>query len=120
MVAVSTIAERVAAGAAWLDEQMPNWWNAYRIDLSKFDMAAGCGCVIGQLYPAEGYEVDEDDEESPFEHAIETGWLDLDERAAIVLGFYATTPHTIGGTAREYDRLTTEWRRVITERRAAA
>lgn len=42
------ISERVAGGAALLDEQMPGW--ADRIDLGAFLLANPCKCVIGQLF----------------------------------------------------------------------
>lgn len=43
-----TIAERVAAGAEWLDEYSPGW--VARIDLSSLDTADPCNCVLGQIY----------------------------------------------------------------------
>jgi hypothetical protein len=43
---MSTIEERVAAGAAWLDTNHPGW--VERIDMRQLDMADACHCVIGQ------------------------------------------------------------------------
>ena len=43
----ATIAERVARGAAYLDEREPGWWQ--RIDLDALDLAVPCKCVLGQL-----------------------------------------------------------------------
>jgi hypothetical protein len=41
------VAERVAAGAQLLDEQVPGWYR--QIDTSTLDMADGCNCICGQL-----------------------------------------------------------------------
>jgi hypothetical protein len=43
--------ERVARGAALLDEQESGW--AEQIDLSRLDMGDGCRCVLGQLWGGE-------------------------------------------------------------------
>lgn len=40
--------ERVARGAALLDEQEPGW--AARIDVSRLDLESDCQCVLGQLH----------------------------------------------------------------------
>lgn len=39
--------ERVARGAALLDEKYPGW--ADRINLERFDLGNACTCVLGQL-----------------------------------------------------------------------
>lgn len=44
---MSGVAERVAAGAAYLDDREPGWWE--RIDMDRLDMSAECLCVLGQL-----------------------------------------------------------------------
>lgn len=43
-----TIEQRVAQGAAWLDENYPNWWQI--IDLSTFNINSCHECVLGQMY----------------------------------------------------------------------
>jgi hypothetical protein len=43
----ATMTERVAAGAAWLDEHHPGWVD--RIDLNVLDLESPCFCVLGQL-----------------------------------------------------------------------
>lgn len=109
---MSTIEERVARGAAWLDEQMPNWWTTHGIDLDRLDLSRPCKCVVGQLSP-----------EGDFATAINEGWFDLTFAAAFDYGFTAVRPNhfTTGAVANEiYRQLDAEWRRVITERRAAA
>lgn len=44
--AVSTLDERVAAGAAFLDERYPGW--VERIDLDGLEMDDCANCIIGQ------------------------------------------------------------------------
>lgn len=44
----STIVDRVAAGAAWLDQNRPGW--ADRIDLDRLHMRNACRCILGQEY----------------------------------------------------------------------
>lgn len=43
-----TIEQRVAAGAAWLDEHAPGW--VAQIDLSSLDIEEPCNCILGQVY----------------------------------------------------------------------
>lgn len=113
---MSTIAERVARGAAMFDEELPGWWAVGRIDLTKLRMASGCDCVVGQMW-----EPDEDDDGDydGFTDALRHDWLDLDLASAKSFGLFAEN-HWDDARQIEYDELTAEWRRVITERRAAA
>jgi hypothetical protein len=71
-------AARVAAGAAFLDKQMPGW--AERIDLGQLDLFDECGCVLGQL--GGNYHRMRD-------------YFGLDMKAAALLGFTlsVTAPH---------------------------
>jgi hypothetical protein len=107
---MSTVAERVARGAALLDEKVPGW--AERIDLAELDLSSCWRCVLGQL--ATSTEPD-----------LEDGWIlgrDLgldgfDGR----YGFdrYSDIEGIEDPAAMEpWSELTAEWRRVITERRA--
>jgi len=45
---VASIAERVAAGAAWLDERKPGWER--KIDLAALQIKLPCRCVLGQVF----------------------------------------------------------------------
>lgn len=111
----TTIADRVAAGVAWLDEHDPGWWrtdapadptltrDALPIDLRRLNLASSCDCVLG--YRWGNYAV-----------AV------LDGRLA------GLSPADLGFRARsfipddwrgEYADLTAEWRRVIRDRRQA-
>lgn len=49
-----TVAQRVASGAAWLDEQKPGWERI--VDLPKFKIEDGCRCVLGQVFEEEHQE----------------------------------------------------------------
>lgn len=95
---MSTIAERVAAGAAFLDEHEPGWVD--RIDLDRLDLDLCPDCIIGQLYGPEYYA------------GLRTLGI---TGSGTDRGFW---PLGTGGNAAS--DLTAEWTRVITERRAAA
>lgn len=114
---MSTISERVQRGAELLDAGLPDWWQTHRFDLAKFDLKSGCSCVVGQLWPQAGGDPDHWD--SAFDQAVNTAWLDLNWDTAVEYGFYAGSPFD-GDHDAEYAELEREWRRVITERRAAA
>lgn len=95
-----TIEQRVAAGAAWLDENRPDWMD--RIFLNSLDVSDCTLCVLGQVYGGwmeapDDAKYDEEDEDylSP----------------ARVRGFEKY------GKER-YEALTAEWRRLIESRRA--
>lgn len=105
---MSTVAERVAAGAAYLDEHEPGWVD--RIDLEQLSLSSCWHCVLGQLH---GSFLS-----APIIRAMEGckhGSQEWNERQAVVrsLGF-ATKNH------RDYPALTVEWRRLIDARRAQA
>lgn len=107
---MSTISERVARGAAWLDQKQPGWWRTHHIDLKTLDLSRPCFCVVGQLAP-----------EKEFGAAIDAGWFDLNFADAFHFGFTAVAPNRVtSGWDDIYRQLDAEWRRVITERRAAA
>lgn len=44
---MSGVAERVAAGARFLDEHEPGWWQ--RINVSRLNLSDSCRCIRGQL-----------------------------------------------------------------------
>jgi hypothetical protein len=100
---MSTIAERVARGAALLDEREPGWWQ--RIDLSKLDLASTCRCVLGQLWIDMAIE---DDEEDPYNMALRD--LSLYHGRDEDLGFDRED-------GEQYPPLTAAWRELIEERR---
>lgn len=99
-----SVAERVAAGAAWLDQNRPGWDD--RIDLTRLILSSPCQCILGQL--------DGDYDQVP---EIASGEID-----PLALGFNAD-PRS-AGTGRWSERvvddflaLESEWKRVINVRR---
>lgn len=99
-----TIAERVAAGTAWLDANRADWWQD--IDLRSFDLASPCHCVLGQT-------------DGNYWHALEME-LGNSVGRAMRLGFTGDTGRPFVEQEAEFGDLEAEWRRIITERRAAA
>lgn len=97
---MTSIAERVAAGAAWLDDTCPGWRRD--VDVDRLSVANPCNCVLGQLFD------DFDDRPAQLQPL----------QVARDLGFEIS--RNAGGNTREYQALTAEWRRVITSRREAA
>jgi hypothetical protein len=101
---MTTIADRVAKGAAYLDEREPGWWK--RIDLDKLDLRKPCRCILGQL--------DTDRQEHDFWSLIAARFgLDVFEDDDQRLGFNA-----VGHSERAFANLTAAWRALIEARRA--
>lgn len=96
----ATITERVAAGAALLDEKRPGWWR--RIDLNTLVLSSPCNCILGQEFD---------------EFWLGLDGLELDRDRAAELGFDAAGPCD---TRSEYASLESAWTDLIEERRAAA
>lgn len=119
-----TIAERVAVGATFLDQNDPGWWRAdveRAIDLDRLNLRRGVDCVLGQRCPVP------DPKPCGFVAyaAILTGLpaktgSDLDAlwEWGTSLGF--TAPLWTPDMNMTHDGLTIEWKRVITERRQAS
>ena len=99
-----TIAERVAAGAALLDEHRPGWDG--QIDLERLSLPSTCDCILGQIFP------DTDDGDDGY-------WAGLADHD---LGILTSDRACALGFASDYGYkpLEAEWTRVITERRAAS
>ncbi|HEV2376203.1 MAG TPA: hypothetical protein VGS19_29040 [Streptosporangiaceae bacterium] len=101
----ATIAERVAAGAAFLDTRDSGWWQ--RIDLEHLDLGDGCRCILGQLL---------DDyisvEYVHFRHARHAYGLGYPETTD--LGFDADPD----GPDDEFEQLTAAWAALIASRRS--
>lgn len=131
---MNAIAERVAAGAAFLDEHDPEWWRPdvdRAIDLDALDLAEPDRCVLGQRCPLEvlaiylSADVDELNALDMGDGYLAYGAFLSGHAAdgeigrwASELGFTFTTDDP--GDAVIWDALTAEWRKVITERRAAS
>jgi hypothetical protein len=93
------VAERVAAGVAWLDENVPGW--AERIDLEQLNLASCQRCVLGQLFG------DFNDAPQPASGLVTSAHLGFDR-------------HHGEPNFTAYSALTAEWRRVIEQRQAGA
>ena len=110
---MSAIAERVAAGAAFLDEYDPDWWRA--VNLITLDLNDGGLCILGQRCPQEvlrNFDLDADPENAYVAHLrhLASGGDEFEQYDwAIDHGFISRGPFEPG--------LTAEWKRVIGERR---
>jgi hypothetical protein len=118
MSSYGTVEERVARGAAWLDEREPGWWLPGRFNLSEFNIVQPCHCVMGITFRRaiqgapwqSGYHygrslLDQDDDGysgSAYDVAVELGFD--------ALGFVG------GTTSRDFELLQLEWNRVIYQR----
>ena len=128
---MNTIAERVAAGTAFLDQHDPDWWKAgveRAIDLATLDLDEPALCILGQRCPvgvlAEYCNLDPADEDE-----LSAEWWRAYTAYAIELShipdFCALAEwgdrHGFSNSFSwdTYLDLTAEWYRVITERRAA-
>lgn len=94
-----TIAERVAAGADWLDANWPGW--DYDVEPRILDLASDCKCILGQLYGDYGDGLSE---------------TDLTQDEARAFGFYAGVVGEEEAT-RDYPLLTEAWLKTIEARR---
>jgi hypothetical protein len=120
---VSTISERVAAGAAFLDEHDPEWWRAdveRAIDLETLRLSNPRRCILGQRCPLEFLTQDTFDD-SPY-RAFAKRLSGLD-RGYQIGAWAAERGFDIDGSDDDEDEfadLTAEWSHVITGRRAAS
>ncbi len=112
-----TYSDRVAKGAALLDEHEPDWWT--RINIEGLDMAlpwaiAGGGGVLAQTYSQEQDLVDEGGYYIGLRHLNASG-------RAVELGFDIEYEYAVG-THKEavalYNVLRDAWIREIQTRRA--
>lgn len=110
-----SIEERVAAGAAWLDAEVPGWLDL--IVLPDLQLSSGCNCVLGQTFG------DFDDAPLPAstrrEHHVAAWPLGFQSRE-VAEAYGAGRKHERAVVAAEYAELETEWRRLILARREAA
>jgi hypothetical protein len=109
---MTTITERVAAGAAFLDEHDPEWWRAdveRAIDLDTLDLAEGDVCILGQRCPLAAND-----------QYIAYGVMLSGLQETFAVDHWAVQYGFQADDSAEYDDLTAEWRKVITGRRAAS
>jgi hypothetical protein len=136
-----TIAERVAAGAAFLDEHDPGWWRAdveRAIDLDTFDLAEPEHCVLGQRCPVTvlaeycGITLDSLTDDDLLDELSPEWWRAYTAYAFVLSGFNwgdalsltdwgdrhgFSNSDDLGGW-EGYPDLTAEWKRAIEARRA--
>lgn len=121
---MSTITERVAAGAAFLDANDPEWWREdvdRAIDLDTLAMADGHACILGQRCPLELQDYDREPYVSfgrRLSGLAAGGGYSIDMWGR-PLGFACNHEVGVADLGCEWDALTAEWKRVITERRSA-
>lgn len=106
---MSSIQERVAKGAAWLDEVRPGWRDA--INLDTLDICDGHHCVCGQVFAADALSAlgKQDYRPSGF-YYIASGFAGYVN--AVAHGFMWSLG-TDDARDTEACALTAEWRRVI-------
>lgn len=105
---MSTVAERVAAGAAFLDEHDPGW--DQRIDLDSLDLDHTCKCILGQAF-ADETEWHNRCYDSGYDYAVNR--FDL-LRGGADFGFDTSDDY------EPYGPLAAGWKRLITARREAS
>lgn len=76
---MSDVAERVARGAAWLDEKYPQWFD--KIDLSTLDLSRCTECVLGQVYTGVIPAAEQGQVLAQTIAQVTQGWPDADEWA---------------------------------------
>lgn len=107
---MSTLAERIARGAALLDEKVPGWPD--KVDLDKLDLGSCSKCMVGQLtgtdYEKSGGKTYSD---GIAELGLEWGTED-DTNHGFDRGYNED------GSYYSYPDLTAAWRAYILERRA--
>lgn len=110
---MSAIAERVAAGAAFLDEREPGW--DQRIDLGRLNLKSECRCVLGQLNSALASDWGVITGKYGLHRAWDSGPRGL---ADTDLGFNVSVQRR--GDEAEWAELTAAWHQLITARRAVS
>lgn len=88
--------ERVANGAALLDEHHPGWYDSINLDI--LDVSCCDRCICGQL---------------AFKGFFAEAWGVMENAPGEETGI-------IGDSPQDYDKLTVEWTRVIRQKREDA
>jgi hypothetical protein len=118
---MTTIAERVAKGAAYLDEHDPDWWREHvsrAINLNSLDLGDGRACVLGQRCPVERAARGEDSWGSPFD--VQLRYITRGTGAWSDIGGWAAQHGFTSARGYGFHNLTAEWKRFIKARRAGA
>jgi hypothetical protein len=124
----ATIAERVAAGAKFLDEHDPDWWKAdveRAIDLDTLELADSRMCVLGQRCPLETLasynraQIADLSEDADIERYYAFGLALMRTTGDRRPLFYWAAGHGFTSEAGGWAGLTAEWKRLIEARRSA-
>ncbi len=113
---MATIAERVSAGIAWLDENVGPEWPG-RIELKEFKLSDACRCVLGFVFACEcnSFELYLDGKKMGYYAAKRVH--DLTHADCARLGFDVPKEvYAIGKSGVEFAALQAEWTRRLTER----
>lgn len=126
----AAVSERVAAGAAFLDEHDPQWWRAdveRAIDLGSLDLSDSGDCVLGQRCPMEvlaefaGVDADDEDDMSAECYQAYHAYARYLSGLRSGVGTWAANHgFTMDLEDDDFRPLTDEWKRVITGRRSAS
>jgi len=108
---MTTMTERVEAGAALLDKRLGTRTWDKRIDLDALNLGSSCNCVLGQLYDGEA------DGESGYVHGQRV--LGIDGFGPAGPAEHGFTVPGFGSSAATWGALTRTWRQLIRERIAA-
>lgn len=113
----ASTAERVRAGAAWLDANHPGW--VERIDLASLDLSDCQQCILGQTFgdyfDAPIFEDDSDKFRARREAELASF---LGFRSSLPWGWrYVMPADSSHDAGKEYAELTDAWRALIAARR---
>ncbi len=112
----NAIDERVLAGAALLDKEVPGWHD--QIDLERFNIRSARECVLGLVY-----EHDASEGVTGYDHAVDRLYLDPDgeteaDSNVVLFGFHASLDQDGLSIDSDWDRLQEHWGRLIVERQS--
>lgn len=105
-MSLPSVPERVAAGVAWLDENVGRDWPS-KVRLGGLAMASGCRCVLGYVFRDAAAEYEDGFNYATEKYGRRKLWAER-------LGFDSTD-----WDGRDYPALNREWKRVIAERQAS-
>lgn len=108
---MKTIDERIDAGVAWLDDNVPDWLD--RIDLARLDLSSECACVLGQTFA----HVAEPCGRTGFDAVTSKRFTAVPTLAATVAGAYGFDGIAVDGRV-DWGALTDAWRERIASLRA--
>lgn len=109
-ITTEAVRERVARGAAYLDEVDPGWH--HRVDPASLELADGQFCVLGQLHGDFRLGLGR-------AHLINLSSAPRASLSPVTHGFQCVQNVSDAWQERDYQRLTRAWRAAVRERRPA-